>query len=85
MTPDLNYYWEGARKKCEDHKWDGQIYIRIYIYILIHTSYILIVLTLTLHICRMANEIIIIRSNSVETDERHVTRGKPTPPTKKTG
>ena len=26
VTPDLSYYWEGAREQCEDHKWDG-IYI----------------------------------------------------------
>ena len=22
MTPDLSYYWEGAREWCEDNKWD---------------------------------------------------------------
>ena len=22
MTPDLSYYWEGAREWCEDSKWD---------------------------------------------------------------
>ena len=22
MTPDLRYYWEGARGWCEDNKWD---------------------------------------------------------------
>ena len=21
MTPDLSYYWEGAREWCEDNKW----------------------------------------------------------------
>ena len=24
VTPDLSYYWEGAREQCEEHKWDGQ-------------------------------------------------------------
>ena len=24
VTPDLSYYWEGAREKCEDNKWDGK-------------------------------------------------------------
>ena len=23
MTPDLSYYWEGAREECEDKKWGG--------------------------------------------------------------
>ena len=23
VTPDLSYYCEGAREKCEDNKWDG--------------------------------------------------------------
>ena len=22
MTPDLSYYWEGARESCEDNIWD---------------------------------------------------------------
>ena len=22
VTPDLSYYWEGAREWCEDNKWD---------------------------------------------------------------
>ena len=22
VTPDLSYYWEGGREKCEDNKWD---------------------------------------------------------------
>ena len=22
MTPDMRYYWEGAREWCEDNKWD---------------------------------------------------------------
>ena len=22
MTPDLSFYWEGAREECEDSKWD---------------------------------------------------------------
>ena len=24
MTPDLSYYWEGARAQCEDNEWDGK-------------------------------------------------------------
>ena len=24
MTPDLSYYWEGAREWCEDNKWDEE-------------------------------------------------------------
>ena len=24
MTPDLSYYWEGAREWCEDDKWDEE-------------------------------------------------------------
>ena len=24
MTPDLSYYWEGARERCEDNKWDEE-------------------------------------------------------------
>ena len=24
MTPDLSYYWEGAREQCEDNKWDEE-------------------------------------------------------------
>ena len=24
MTPDLIYYWEGAREWCEDNKWDEE-------------------------------------------------------------
>ena len=24
MTPDLSYYWEGAREWCEDNKWDKE-------------------------------------------------------------
>ena len=24
MTPDLGYYWEGAREWCEDNKWDEE-------------------------------------------------------------
>ena len=24
MTPDLSYYWEGAREWCEDIKWDEE-------------------------------------------------------------
>ena len=24
MTPDLSYYWEGAREQREDNKWDEE-------------------------------------------------------------
>ena len=24
MTPDLSYYWEGAREWCEDNKWNEE-------------------------------------------------------------
>ena len=24
MTPDLSYYWEGAREWCEENKWDEE-------------------------------------------------------------
>ena len=24
MTPDLSYYWEGAREWWEDNNWDGE-------------------------------------------------------------
>ena len=24
VTPDLSYYWEGAREQCEDNEWDGE-------------------------------------------------------------
>ena len=24
MTPDLSYYWEGAREWCGDDKWDEE-------------------------------------------------------------
>ena len=24
MTPDLSYYWEGAREWCGDNKWDKE-------------------------------------------------------------
>ena len=24
VTPDLSYYWEGAREWCEDNKWDEE-------------------------------------------------------------
>ena len=24
MTPDLSYYWEGAREYCEDTKWEEE-------------------------------------------------------------
>ena len=24
MTADMSYYWEGARERCEDNKWDGK-------------------------------------------------------------
>ena len=24
VTPDLSYYWEGEREKCEDNKWDEE-------------------------------------------------------------
>ena len=29
VTPDLSYYWEGAREQCEDNKWNEAIEIKI--------------------------------------------------------
>ena len=26
MSPDLRYYWEGAREWCEDNKWDEDFF-----------------------------------------------------------
>ena len=34
MTPDLSYYWEGAREWCEDNKWDEDFFFSKYILLL---------------------------------------------------
>ena len=35
MTPDLSYYWEGAREWCKDNKWDEEqenIFAKVHYY-----------------------------------------------------
>ena len=33
VTPDLSYYWEGAREEwCEDNKWDEKNVATVYYY-----------------------------------------------------
>ena len=39
MTPDLSYYWEGAREWCEDNKWDGKKKNVAKVYYCYHTQH----------------------------------------------